>query len=288
MNSVQEFPCPICAGPSTRQWTKSDFQLNECEICTHLFCDAGQNENYLTDVYGDDYFEGSQGGYSDYLAHGELLIEQGKMYAKRLERHRRPGKILDIGSAAGFFLKGFSARDWTPTGVEVNTKMAVHSQNEFGMNVFNGPIEDYEPDSAFDAVSIIQVISHLRDPVACLQKANQYLLPGGLLLIETWNRKSLTARGFGKNWHQYNPPSVLHWYTKRELETILGNAGFDVVDRGRPTKWISIGNGVSLIRHTMRESLVGRVATAPLAVVPKGLKVPYFLDDVFWFIAKKR
>jgi len=283
--------CPCCGSRAIASWIKAGYQLFACSNCEHIFCDAGQDNDYIETVYGDDYFEGGGGGYSDYLQHQTVLVRQGAKYAGVLHRHVKPGRLLNIGSAAGFIQKGFEQKGWASVGVEPNRSMAEFAKNKLGVEVIHVAFEDLKNNDTdlapFDAATLIQVISHLREPVQCLQQIHGLLRPHGLLLIETWNRKSITARVFGKKWHQYNPPSVLHWYTKKHLKTMLENAGFKVIEGGRPTKWISLGNGVSLIRHSLRDSTIGRIAASPLAMIPKGLRVPYFMDDVFWFVAQK-
>ena len=278
--------CPICREIAEPAWQKSGFQLYECTRCTHLFCNAGEAENYIESTYGDDYFDGGGGGYSDYLEHRETLVAQGRKYGRMLKQHTDPGRLLDVGAAAGFLLKGICEEGWKGEGVEPNASMA-NFANRIGMKVSNTSFEDFKHEGTFDAATLIQVISHVRDPKAFLQQTHDLLAPSGLLLIETWNRKSLTTRLIGKNWHQYNPPSVLHWYTKKEMAALLESVGMKVIAFGRPTKWISIGNGVSLLRHSVRESSVLSLLTAPLAIVHKSLKAPYFMDDVFWVLARR-
>ncbi len=281
--------CPICSAAASHAWSKSGYDLMECTSCSHLFCECGQASDYVQTTYSDAYFQNGGGGYDDYLEHQDILFAQGKKYAARLGGHVQPGRVLDVGAAAGFLLKGFVDGGWDGVGIEPNPAMARHA-NEFpGVHVHTGTLEEasYLKPKSFDAATFIQVISHLRRPTDGLNRIHQLLRDDGLLLIETWNRAGWTARALGKHWHQYNPPSVLHWYTPKHLTSILNRCGFQVIDRGRPTKWISVGNGASLLRHSMRESTVGRIATSPLSLVPKSLKAPYFLDDVFWLIAKK-
>ena len=76
-------------------------------------------------------------------------------------------------------------------------------------------LENLPVDDEYDAVSMIQVLPHFIDPKRAMAVVTKVLKPGGLLLIETWNRDSWTARLFGKNWHEYSPPSVLHWFDPR-------------------------------------------------------------------------
>ena len=300
MNSPTNHPpCPICNATSGFTFSKAGFDLFDCSDCDHRFCyPKADHESHVNEVYADDYFSGEGDGYDDYLGQKDLLIKQGETYAKRIGRHlpEKNGEeqiktILDVGAAAGFLLKGFENQGWKGVGVEANASVAQFGREKVGVDVRNQTIEGFlasNPKHVSDAVAMIQVLPHLFDPQAAVESVSQILKPGGHFLIETWDRKSLTARMFGKRWHEYNPPSVLHWFSKSCLKRLLDEAGFDVIDRGRPTKWIRVGNGISLIRYSVRDSMVGRIVTMPLALVPKKLKVPYFLDDVFWVLARKR
>lgn len=287
LTAAEMSSCPVCNQESVAVWTKFDHQLYECNHCDHLFCLPSQIENYVAQTYGDEYFDGADGGYVNYLENKNHLINQGRKYSKVLSRHQPKGQLLDIGSAAGFLLKGFVDDGWKGVGIEPNLAMQTYATHQLNLDVRNLPFDDFETNEKFDAVSLIQVISHLPDLPQTLTRINQLLKPEGLFLIETWNRKSMTARVFSKNWHQYNPPSVLHWFTKTELANLLAQNGFEVIQQGRPTKWISIGNAAALLRHSYRESTIGRVVTSPLYLIPKAIKLPYFLDDVFWVLAKK-
>ena len=265
----------------------------DCQQCGHRFYLPSLTQGFATETFGDEYFSGGTDGYDDYLAEEQQLIRQGEVYAKRLARHLETSErtILDIGAAAGFFLKGLENQGWHGVGVEVNSWMADYGRSRLGLEMRTQSVETFVASNSspdFDAVSMIQVLPHLIDPRATIRSVFRVLKPRGLLLIETWNRKSLTARTFGRQWHEYNPPSVLHWFTRHSVGQLLQSEGFEVVDWGTPTKWIDVGNGVSLIRHTLRDSALGRITTRPLTWIPKRLKVPYFLDDLFWIIARKR
>jgi len=73
--------------------------------------------------------------------------------------------------------------------------------------VLTGMLENLPVDDEYDAVSMIQVLPHFIDPKRAMAVVANVLKPGGLLLVETWNRDSWTARMFGKNWHEYSPPA---------------------------------------------------------------------------------
>ena len=134
---------------------------------------------------------------------------------------------------------------------------------------------------------MVQVLPHLVNPSQTLDSVRNQLSKNGLLLIETWSCRSLTAKAFGKNWHEYNPPSVLHWFSRNSLGRLLREHNFEVVKQGRPLKWIHVGNGAAIFKKSMEDSFLKTCLTSVLDRVPAGLKVPYFLDDVFWMVARK-
>ncbi len=197
-------------------------------------------------------------------------------------------RVLDVGAAAGFFLQSFIDDRWHGVGIEANAMMAAHGRNKLGLDIRHTTIEQFETSERFDAATVVQVLPHLIDPVASLQKIHRHLNRDGLLLVETWNCKSWTARCFGKWWHEYNPPSVLHWFTKSSLSKLLEENGFQIIEIGRPTKWISLGNGLAIVRKSMQDSKLASALLAPSKLIPSAFKLPYCFDDVFWLLSRKK
>ena len=99
-------------------------------------------------------------------------------------------------------------------------------------------------------------------------------------MIETWNARSLTARIFGRRWHEYSPPSVLRIFTRRSLRELCLSVGFEEIATGRPRKWISGRHAASLLAHKG----YGKLAR----LVPTGALLPYPSEDLFWMILRKR
>ena len=115
---------------------------------------------------------------------------------------------------------------------------------------------------------MIQVLPHFIDPRSAMRVVSKILRPGGLLLIETWNRGSLTAKLLGKGWHEYSPPSVLHWFTPDGVARLAGQFELEEVDRGRPSKKIAASHAKSLLRHQLGTSAAGRMMAMPFLFSP--------------------
>ena len=102
--------CPLCGGSGSEQFKAHRIPILDCTGCGHRYAGVVPSSDHVEYTYGDDYFFGGGAGYSDYTSEERLLRNAGKKYAKLLSRWQQSGNLLDVGSAAGFILQGFSAR----------------------------------------------------------------------------------------------------------------------------------------------------------------------------------
>ncbi len=282
--------CPACdrTAPTRKLFQKSGIWIEECAACQHRFAQPSDALQHVAEVYGDDYFHGGGAGYSNYLSESRLLEAHGRRYGKLLKRFSSPGRLLDVGAAAGFILKGLRAEGWDGVGVEPNAAMARHAREQLGIKVTAAPFEQFESAEPFDVISVIQVMAHFIEPRVAVEHLFDLLKPGGIVVVETWNVRSWSARMFGAGWHEYSPPSVLQWWSPQTLGELFSKCGFAEVATGRPQKWIEMGHAKSLIRHKAAEgSWVAKMISAGLAIVPDRLQVPYPSEDLFWAVYRK-
>ncbi len=272
--------CPLCADGSIHVFESHGIAIRDCTNCAHRFANIGANETHVSINYGDEYFNGGGAGYSDYSEEAELLRARGRMYARKIADLAPAGKMLDVGAAAGYVMKGFEDEGWVSRGIEPNASMA-RLGTEQELNITVGSFESFETDELFDLVSMIQVAAHFYDPAAAFKKASNLLKDNGLLLIETWDRSSVSARLFGRNWHEYSPPTVLHWYTQDGLNKYLNQLGLTRVAGGRPSKKISGGHVRSLLKYRLGDNFL-------LKLIPERINFPYPAEDLFWALYQKR
>jgi 2-polyprenyl-3-methyl-5-hydroxy-6-metoxy-1,4-benzoquinol methylase len=282
-----QITCPICQSTSQQQFQKDGFQIRQCDQCQHQFIEQRTSADHAAAVYGDDYFEGGGAGYPGYLTEAALIRAHGRRYAKLLNKHCLPGRILDVGAAAGFILQGFIQSGWQGTGIEPNDRMARYGREKLGLDLRTGAFEQVNPGETYDVVTMVQVIPHFWDLQAAMHNANQATKPGGYWLIETWNRESRLAQCFGKNWHEYSPPSVLRWFSPSDLALLAGQYGFKEIDRGQPQKWISGAHVKSLVGHKLQTMGFLRHFRGLLKLIPDGLRLPYPAEDLFWVLYQK-
>ncbi len=276
--------CPVC-GAAGRAWQRARGHLIlECPGCTHRWHVPGQMAGHVDRHYGDAYFDGGGAGYVDYLGQRDLQVDRGRRYGRLLCQHAPGGgRLLDVGAAAGFVLRGFIEAGWQGSGIEPNATMVRHGREVEGLDLQRGTLEDLGEHGSCDAIALLQVVAHLPEVGRAVDAAVRALRPGGLCLVETWDRDSMAARLQGLRWHEYSPPTVLHWFSRRTLTAFCERHGLQFVATGRPLRWLTARHALSLVGH-----MAGRqVPMALLRAVPPALRLPYPPVDLFWMVLRK-
>jgi SAM-dependent methyltransferase len=118
-------------------------------------------------------------------------------------------------------------------GVGVDLQIAPELLNRQGLLFYEATIEEALPCLAgdtFDAVLLISVLEHLRDPLLVLETARNLLKPSGVLLINvpTWRGKGFlefSAFRLGLSQRTEMDDHKMY-YDKRDLWPLLVRAGF--------------------------------------------------------------
>ena len=265
---------------------KGDYPILECKKCGHRFTEIPDSENHLASVYSDDYFFAGNTGYPDYFEGKGLLYNQGKRYARLIAKYTKPGKILDVGCAAGFILKSFEQAGWNCYGIEPNETMVAYGRRELELDIQKGDLETFKSGEQFDLISMIQVIGHVHDLDKAMKNVAHLLKPSGFVLVESWDMKSPIARIFGKRWHEYSPPTVVHWYSDKTLKILFEYYGFELVAKGYPFKKIRAKHAFSLMESKVSNPFIKKCIRFLNSFLSKFTFInPSF--DVKWYIFEK-
>ncbi len=285
--ATAETRCPVC-GAEARPWHRvGGYSIFECDACRHRFVPGERSDAHVVEQFDDAYFTGGGAGYPDYLGDGEILRARGRRYGQILARHMPPGRVLDVGAAAGFILLGLTDCGWIGRGLDPNGQMVAYGRERLGLDLSCGTLENLDPTETFDLVCMLQSIMHFYDLDRALTRAATATCPGGFWLIEAFNPHSWVGRALGRQWHDYNPPSVLHWFSPQALQILAERHGFTEVARGKAPKSISAKHAKSVLHHRLGNGGLGRLAGPLLAAIPDRLAIPYPGDDIFWGLYRK-
>jgi SAM-dependent methyltransferase len=268
-------------------FTKKGYLIQECKTCGHRLTEIKDLDNHLEETYSDDYFFEGKEGYTNYLEEKDMLLRSGRKFAKVISKYTKPGKVLDVGCAAGFILKAFEEAGWECYGIEPNDTMASYGRENLKLDIRTGGMETFNPDQKFDLINLIEVIGSLYDLDQAMQNVSNLCKQGGLALVESWDMKSLTAKFYGKNWHEYCPPSVVHWYSDDTLKQLFKQYGFELIAKGRPSKRITLKHGLAIIAENSSQSSLKRKLFGFLSRTMGNITVPYPPADIKWYLFKK-
>jgi len=137
------------------------------------------------------------------------------------------GTILDVGAADGAHFDVWKHEgDWAFVGFEFNDAVAQEGRAH-GRNIVTATMETYDPaGKQFDLIIMNHLLEHVADPLGTVQRAYTLLKPGGWIVGETPNLRSLDRILMGRYWGGCHWPRHVHQFTPRTMKALLWRAGF--------------------------------------------------------------
>jgi 2-polyprenyl-3-methyl-5-hydroxy-6-metoxy-1,4-benzoquinol methylase len=181
-----------------------------------------------------------------------------------LRAHGIPsGKVLDVGAGYGFFLAALEKAGYEANGVEISHHAVEQARKRVrGQVIEQGAEEPLPfPDGCFDAVTLLDVIEHLKDYGSTLESCRKVLKPGGKLFVITLNAHSLARPLLGKSWAWYQDPTHIHMFTPRMLREGIEGAGLEVETLITESNFCSVGEGTKFLKPLR---MIGRVVHTPV------------------------
>jgi 2-polyprenyl-3-methyl-5-hydroxy-6-metoxy-1,4-benzoquinol methylase len=190
--------CPFCGSQNARiAYRLTGFQIGVCADCNfeyHAgFRGGGGDEGMFSEKY---YLEQHHAAFhpqlEDYMQDPSAQVFQ--RWLRRIEEKLPVGRILDVGSALGTFLKISERRGWAPQGVEISRFAAEFAREKRDIPIFNGDLEDFPCENeTFDVVTFWDSLEHVTHPLENLKKAARLIRKGGCVLVATDNYDCLLS-----------------------------------------------------------------------------------------------
>jgi hypothetical protein len=100
-------------------------------------------------------------------------------------RSRSGGRLLDIGTHAGRFLRLAQAAGWHPEGIELNPRTAAFAASHTGLPVHSINVERLPlAIRSYGAITLIDVLEHVPHPLTLLTRTAGALEAGGWLAVK--------------------------------------------------------------------------------------------------------
>lgn len=185
-------------------------------------------------------------GYTDaqdptYVSQAKGRILSFQQCLKSVEQFVQKGVVLDVGAAAGFFLKVAKDKGWKTYGIEPSKYLSDFGNREYGVGITCGTVETVptlpEP---MDVVTLWDVLEHTFDPKDVLKRCNRYLKEGGYVVVNYPNIGNWMARLAGKN-YWFILSVHLYYFVPKTIQKLLHEAGFEVVSSKPHFQWLEFG-----------------------------------------------
>lgn len=211
-----------------------------------MFVSPRPDAHELYALYGETYFQNSDSGtvgYTNYIQDEANIRKTFRRRLRRLERFvTRKGAALDVGCAAGFFMAEADARGWQVEGLDVSSFAVNYTRDHFGFPARQGSFTELPFEAQhYDLITLWDVIEHVPDPKAYIERAAELVKRGGMIALATPNVDSLPAHLTGKRWVGYKlSEEHLYYFSRQTLTRMLDKAGFEVIDTYPVGKYVTL------------------------------------------------
>ena len=226
MNSL-EGPCPVCSGQGYKQISG---KILKCQSCGAIYNTAWAPLTYSEEEFIEEYA----------AQYGKTYVEDFKnIYALSQRRldiifrhipHSPELSILDIGSAAGFFLKAAMDRGIKDLeGIEISAYASSYCMDKFGIKVLKTPFDEAGINRKFNIITAWFFLEHCKDPAASLEKISGIIEDGGILAMALPSWFGPLFYFHRDEWIRSHPPDHRIDLSPGSVKKMLQKAGFKTV-----------------------------------------------------------
>ena len=220
--------CPGCGSSAyTELFVKGGYPIVRCDECSLVFSNPQVDESVVLEEYREG---GSNDLWVDVLTSPrQLELDRAKFgeILDELEPHRGDGRLLDVGTSIGLFLRLALDRGWTGGGTEFGRRALTYAQDELRVPVDDSPIERL--DGEHDVVTVLSVLEHVNRPREFLRHVARLLKPGGATYLIVPNVASLATRVLHERAATFDGRNHLLYFSPATLRDLLARENFEVV-----------------------------------------------------------
>lgn len=238
--------CPVCGAyreglPEVRRLRAPDGDVCvyvQCPVCGAVYMDPAPTEKALAEFYALRYTTPEYrkiDGYSMPVPDVEFAAAL-PAWERRMETIKRitgkeTGDLLDVGAGYGGLVYAAQCAGWSALGVEPGGS-AVCWCAAHHLPVLSGDFCSDFGGKKYDAVCMFELLEHLRDPGAALERALELARPGGRVFATFPDATSAAAREHGAAWIGWKPPTHLQFFSPGVILNLLASANWSIEHLG--------------------------------------------------------
>ena len=226
--------CPLCDKNDYEKIdTEKGLSIVRCKNCELIYTnpraiDAEKNYYGEVDIFYNEarlIFKGTKKHHRDKNYEYEL---------EKIKQYKSKGRLLDVGTNMGFFLRKAKEMGFETEGVEPSPSLAEIARKSWDLTIHTAFLKEADlPENHYDIITLIDVFEHVTNPKDLLSRSYSLLKKDGIVVIKVPNGDynlfkmklgKITGKGKGMDiWDCYE--HVVH-YTPGTFRKMAENAGF--------------------------------------------------------------
>lgn len=154
---------------------------------------------------------------------------RGRRAARVLRLDPPEQSLLDVGCGHGELVRAARDQGWRARGTASSAQDAALA-HAAGIDVVVADVASLPAGAAYGVVSLFHVVEHTSDLSRTIESLDRLVLPGGYLLLEYPNGRSLLKACLGWRWFGYDPPFHRLQVNPEVLADRLGLANYRLLD----------------------------------------------------------
>ena len=228
--------CPLC-GKNDFNKLDDDKGLSvvKCKNCNLIYTNP-RAKNAEENYFGD----------ADIFYHEAMLIFKGKKphhrdrnyeyEIEKIKKIKRTGKLLDVGTNMGFFLRKAREAGYETEGVEPSEALSRIARDNWNLKIHTTFLENATlPKNNYDVITLIDVFEHVTNPKELLNTCYDLLKKDGIIAIKVPNgdynhfkMKLGRLSGKDKNMDIWDCFEHVVFYTPQTFKKMVESCGYKV------------------------------------------------------------
>jgi len=199
----------------------------------------------------------------------------------------QPGKLLEVGSYCGIFLREAEKRGWTAIGIEPSVWASTYAREVSGVNVVQGFLSGNlnNLNGPYDLVVSWDVLEHVRNPHEFLVECAQQLSDDGILCVSTLDIDTWMPKLLGTRW-PWLMNMHLFYFASRSIKEVFRRAGLEVHSIRPYVHYARLKYFLDGATRIL-PSFARRPIELILKVVPNSIILPIYFGDIKMYVLKK-
>jgi len=219
-------------------FNKECYIFNKCTDCESVFLTNQKSEDKIHRYYTDSYlpYKGAAawGKFSSFVESSQRKLDLKRV---NLVASVREGKkdfhILDVGCGHPSFLNLVHQKlNAQCTGIDFSEKDWKNDSYD-SIELFKTTFANFEPTRLFDVITLWHYLEHDYHLHETTEKLYKCLNPGGKLIIEVPDYKSISAGAQKQFWQGWHSPRHLTLFSKKGFQVLFDSNKWKIIKHVR-------------------------------------------------------